>query len=96
MPMDAMKLYMIPGSCSTGIHIILEELEQAFEAYIVNLTAGDQFEPQYVAINPKSTVPTGAARRGSRYRGPWPVFGPPEHGSCNIMELMDQRGSNHG
>jgi len=56
--MAAMKLYMTPGSCSTGIHIILEELEEVFEAYVVNLPAGDQFKPDYVAINPKSTIPT--------------------------------------
>lgn len=55
--MAAMKLYMAPGSCSTGIHIILEELEEVFEAYIVNLPAGDHFKPDYVAINPKSTIP---------------------------------------
>jgi glutathione S-transferase len=52
-----MKFYMTPGSCSTGIHIILEELDKAFEAYIVNLPAGDHFKPDYVAINPKSTIP---------------------------------------
>jgi len=65
MPMAAMKLYMTPGSCSTGIHIILEELDEAFEAYIVNLPAGDQFKPDYVAINPKSTIPTLVRRDGS-------------------------------
>ena len=54
--MPAMKLYMTPGSCSTGIHIILEELDEIFEAYLVNLPAGDQFKPDYVAINPKSTI----------------------------------------
>ena len=56
--MAHVKLYMTPGSCSTGIHIILEELEEVFEAYIVNLPAGDHFRPDYVAINPKSTIPT--------------------------------------
>ena len=56
--MSAMKLYMTPGSCSTGIHIILEELEEVFEAYVVNMPAGDHFKPDYVAINPKSTIPT--------------------------------------
>lgn len=55
--MPAMKFYMTPGSCSTGIHIILEELEEIFEAHIVNLPAGDHFKPDYVAINPKSTIP---------------------------------------
>jgi glutathione S-transferase len=56
--MASMKLYMTPGSCSTGIHIILEEMELPFEAYIVNLPAGDHFGADYVAINPKSTIPT--------------------------------------
>jgi glutathione S-transferase len=56
--MAAIKLYMTPGSCSTGIHIILEELEEAFEAHIVNLPAGDHFKLDYVAINPKPTIPT--------------------------------------
>jgi len=53
-----LKFYMTPGSCSTGIHILLEELELIFEVYIVNLPAGDQYKPDYVAINPKSTIPT--------------------------------------
>lgn len=55
--MANMKLYMTPGSCSTAIHIILEEIEAMFEAHIVNLPAGDQFKPEYQAINPKSTIP---------------------------------------
>jgi glutathione S-transferase len=63
--MAAMKLYMTPGSCSTAIHIILEELEEVFEAYVVNLPAGDHFRPDYVAINPKSTIPTLVRRDGS-------------------------------
>jgi glutathione S-transferase len=60
-----MKFYMTPGSCSTGIHIILEELEEVFEAHIVNLPAGDHFKPEYVAINPKSTIPALVRRDGS-------------------------------
>ena len=53
-----MKLYMAPGSCTTGIHILLEELDLAFEAWIINIPAGDHLKPDYVAINPKSTIPT--------------------------------------
>lgn len=60
-----MKLYMTPGSCSTAVHIILEELEQVFEAYVVNLPAGDHFKPDYVALNPKSTIPTLVRPDGS-------------------------------
>jgi glutathione S-transferase len=66
--MAAMKLYMTPGSCSTAIHIILEELEEAFEAYVVNLPAGDQFKPDYVAINPKSTFRLWYAGMAHLYR----------------------------
>ena len=60
-----MKFYMTPGSCSTGIHILLEELDIPFEAYIVNLIAGDQYKPDYLAINPKSTIPALVKDDGS-------------------------------
>lgn len=60
-----MKLYMTPGSCSTGIHILLEEIDTPFEAYLVNLLAGDQYKDDYVAINPKSTIPTLVRDDGS-------------------------------
>jgi glutathione S-transferase len=63
--MAMMKLYMTPGSCSTGIHIILEALDEVFEVHVVNLPAGDQFKPDYVAINPKSTIPTLVRRDGT-------------------------------
>lgn len=52
-----MKLYMTPGSCSTGIHILLEEIGLVFEAYLVNLLAGDHLKAAFVALNPKSTIP---------------------------------------
>ncbi len=51
------KFYMTPGSCSTGIHILLEECGLVFEAHIVNLLAGDQYKPDYLAINPKGSIP---------------------------------------
>lgn len=60
-----MKFYMTPGSCSTGIHILLEEIDKPFEAYIVNLPAGDHYRPDYLAINPKSTVPAVVRDDGS-------------------------------
>lgn len=53
-----MKFYMTPGSCSTGIHILLEEIGLVFEAHIVDLLAGDQLKPDYLALNPKGTIPT--------------------------------------
>jgi len=53
-----MKFYMTIGSCSTGIHILLEEIGLVFEAHLVNLMAGDQYKTEYLAINPKATIPT--------------------------------------
>jgi glutathione S-transferase len=52
-----LKFYMTPGSCSTGIHILLEELEVLFEVTILNLPAGDHRQPCYLVINPKGTIP---------------------------------------
>src|SRR5271165_5957925 len=63
--MSTLKFYMTPGSCSTGIHILLEELEEVFEVTIVNLPAGEHRRPDYVAINPKSTIPALVRRDGS-------------------------------
>jgi len=53
-----LRFYMTPGSCSTGIHILLEECGLVFEAYVVDLLAGDQRKPEYLALNPKGTIPT--------------------------------------
>lgn len=53
-----MKFYMTPGSCSTGIHILLEECGLVFEAHLVNLLAGDNFKADYLRLNPKGTIPT--------------------------------------
>jgi glutathione S-transferase len=53
-----MKFYMTPGSCSTGIHILLETLELPFEAWVINLPAGDHLKPEYLKINPRGTIPT--------------------------------------
>jgi glutathione S-transferase len=62
--MAYLKFYMTPGSCSTGIHILLEELELVFEAYVINLMAGDQFKPEYLAINPRGSVPALVTEEG--------------------------------
>jgi glutathione S-transferase len=56
---------MTPGSCSTGIHILLEELELTFEVYLVNLMARDHLKPEYLAINPKATIPALVRDDGS-------------------------------
>lgn len=53
-----MKFYMAPGSCTTGIHILLTELDLLFEVHMVNLPKGEHEQESYRRINPKSTIPT--------------------------------------
>lgn len=60
-----MKFYMTPGSCTTGIHILLEELELVFEVYVVNLMAGDQNREDFLAINPRGSIPVLVREDGS-------------------------------
>jgi glutathione S-transferase len=60
-----MKFYMTPGSCSTGIHILLEEIGTSFQVYVVNLPAGDHRKPDYLALNPKGTIPTLVRKDGT-------------------------------
>lgn len=52
-----MKFFMTPGSCTTGIHILLEELDLLFEVHLVNLLAGDHQRDEFRALNPKSSIP---------------------------------------
>lgn len=51
------KFYFTPGACSMGIHILLEELELVYEAYPVDLLKGEQLTDEFLAINPKASVP---------------------------------------
>jgi glutathione S-transferase len=97
-----MKFYLTPGSCSTGIHILLEELDLVFEAHIVNLLAGDQHKPEYLAINPKATIPALVLNDGSaltefqsiaywlarNYPKAQLLPGDP-NGDARVIELMD-------
>lgn len=52
-----LSFYMTPGSCSTGIHILLEELELVFSAQVLNLLSGQAQSSEFLALNPKGTIP---------------------------------------
>jgi glutathione S-transferase len=52
-----MKLYYMPGVCSIGIHVLLEEIGKPYELETVNLREGAQYQPQFTGKNPKSKVP---------------------------------------
>jgi glutathione S-transferase len=59
-----MKLYYAQGACSLGIHVLLNEAGASFEKTAIDIRAGEQFQPAYLAINPKSKVPALALDDG--------------------------------
>ena len=59
-----LKLFYSPGACSLVSHIALEEAGADYEAVSLNLAAGDQAKPEYLAINPHSRVPALATDQG--------------------------------
>lgn len=46
-----------PGSCSNGIFLLLEELGVPYQIAIIDVKSGQQFDPAYLAKNPKGKVP---------------------------------------
>ena len=53
-----MDFYYSPGACSIGIHVLLEEVGKPYTRHKVSLKDGEQFKPEFQAINPKAKVPT--------------------------------------
>ena len=51
-----------PNTRSTGVAILLDELAAPHQTHIINMTAGEQRQPAYLAINPMGKVP--AIRHG--------------------------------
>jgi glutathione S-transferase len=60
-----LKLFCGPNACSLASHIALTEAGADFEAVRLNLKAGDQHRPEYLAINPKGLVPALVTPRGT-------------------------------
>src|SRR5690242_42291 len=54
----SIKLYFGPGACSLASHIALEEAGLEYETQKLDLAAGDQRKPEYLALNPRGRVPT--------------------------------------
>jgi glutathione S-transferase len=52
-----MRLFHAPGSCSLGIRILLEEIGAPYDLAVIDLAAGAQRNPSYLAINSKGKVP---------------------------------------
>ena len=62
MPDRKLTFFHSPNTRSAGVRILLEELGAPYELHAVNMKAGEQRRPDYLAINPLGKVP--AIRHG--------------------------------
>lgn len=53
----SLTLYFAPGACSFVPHCLLEASGVAFEATMIKLHTGEQYDDAYKTINPRSQVP---------------------------------------
>lgn len=51
------KLFISPGACAMASHLALEEAGADYETQVINLRAGEQRTPEYLAINPAGATP---------------------------------------
>jgi glutathione S-transferase len=59
---DTLTFFHAPNTRSTGVAFLLEELGAPHQTHVLNMTAGEQRQPAYLAINPMGKVP--AIRHG--------------------------------
>ncbi len=59
---DRITLYYSPQSRATGTRVLLEELGAPYDLCVLNMKAGEQRQPAYLAVNPLGKVP--AIRHG--------------------------------
>ncbi|NIY76664.1 glutathione S-transferase family protein [Thalassospira sp. HF15] len=52
------KLFYAPGTASMAVHWMLIELAVPFEAIPVDISQGQQRDPEYLRLNPSGRVPT--------------------------------------
>ncbi|PYB70751.1 glutathione S-transferase family protein [Rhizobium wuzhouense] len=54
---QSITLYYSPQTRATGARILLEELGVPYHLHVLNMKAGEQRQPAYLAINPLGKVP---------------------------------------
>jgi len=54
---DTLTLFHAPMSRSTGVLVLLEELQAPHRLHVLNLKAGTQRDPAFLAVNPMGKVP---------------------------------------
>lgn len=54
---DQITLYYSPQTRATGARVLLEELGAPYDLHVLNMKAGEQRQPAYLAVNPLGKVP---------------------------------------
>ena len=67
------ELYSWPTPNGQKVHIALEELELPYTVEAVNIGAGDQFQPRFLAISPNNKIPAIVDPNGPNGK-PYSVF----------------------
>ncbi len=62
-----LKLYYAPMTSATAVHWALEELGIPYEKVKLDLAAGDQRKPEFLALNPNGKVPVLVAEGQSLF-----------------------------
>ncbi|MBP4041290.1 glutathione S-transferase family protein [Aeromonas sp. SrichE-2G] len=62
--MSELTLYLAPGTCAMAVRIALVEANAPHRVQRLDLAAGEQRSPAYLAINPKGRVPALVTERG--------------------------------
>lgn len=55
---NIVQLYSLPTPNGQKIGVMLEEIGIEYEPHLINIMEGDQFDPEYVEINPNSKIPS--------------------------------------
>lgn len=55
---DKITLYYSPQTRAAGARVLLEELGAPYDLRVLNMKAGEQRKPEFLAINPLGKVPT--------------------------------------
>jgi glutathione S-transferase len=59
---DRVTLYYSPQTRASGARVLLEELGAPYDLHVLNMKAGEQRKPAYLAINPLGKVPAVSHR----------------------------------
>src|SRR3981081_3609400 len=73
---DTLVLFHAPNTRSSGTRILLEELSAPHELRVVNMKAGEQRQPAFLAVNPMGKVPA-ILHRGELVTEQPPILLPP-------------------